>query len=91
VFLDNEIYTPYVGLSGQTGPILDGKFKIEKQGLGYKLVFCVDDSQNCFDIGRSDAQNGEDGRRLSFTQEDVFNVVFVQAFEDDDKVIKSVV
>ncbi|ESW24424.1 hypothetical protein PHAVU_004G129700 [Phaseolus vulgaris] len=66
------------------------RFHIENYHFGYKLVFCITGSPTCLDIGRFDAENGEDGRRLNLTEHEAFDLVFVKVFEAD-KVIKSVV
>jgi len=67
-----------------------GKFHIENYYFGYKLVFCITGSPTCLDIGRFDAPNNEDGRRLNLTEQEAFDLVFEKVFEAD-KVIKSVV
>jgi len=70
-------------------------FHIKKYGIGYKLVFCrTESAQACLNIERFDAYNGEEGRRLTLTEEEygASDIVFIRAYDDDDdKVIKSVV
>ncbi|XP_014506311.1 kunitz-type trypsin inhibitor-like 2 protein [Vigna radiata var. radiata] len=93
VFVDESIQKACVGIGGAEGhpgqSTYGGKFHIEKYNFGYKLVFCITGSQTCLDIGRFDAKNGEEGRRLITTEHEAFDIVFVPAFEAD-KVIKSV-
>ncbi|XP_047166291.1 kunitz-type trypsin inhibitor-like 2 protein [Vigna umbellata] len=83
VLFDVQIYRPCVVIDGP-----NSKFQIVKYGAGYKLMFCFDGG--CLDIGRLDAQNDEDGRRLTPSAPEPFEIVFVEAFEDNN-VIKSVV
>ncbi|XP_027357308.1 kunitz-type trypsin inhibitor-like 2 protein [Abrus precatorius] len=93
VFVDKEIQKAYVGIGGpEQHPgqqTIDGKFHIEKYGFGYKLVFCIRDSDTCFDIGTYDAHKGERGRRLNLTEHEPFQIVFVDA-SHFDAVVKSV-
>ncbi|WVZ14561.1 hypothetical protein V8G54_012127 [Vigna mungo] len=83
VLYDPQIYNFCVVIDA-----LNSKFQIEKYRAGYKLMFCYDGG--CLDIGRFDAENGESGRRLTPNAPEPFEIVFVEAFEDN-KVIKSVV
>ncbi|CAJ1952471.1 unnamed protein product [Sphenostylis stenocarpa] len=94
VFVDETIQKGCVGIGGAEGhpgqQVYGGKFHIEKYKFGYKLVFCINGAQACLDIGRFDAKNGEDGRRLNLTEHEAFDIVFVEASQVDG-VIKSVV
>ncbi|XP_014507235.1 kunitz-type trypsin inhibitor-like 2 protein [Vigna radiata var. radiata] len=93
LFIDVSIGKACLGIGGAEGhpgqSTYDGKFHIKKYIFGYKLVFCLDATKACLDIGRFDAKNGEEGRRLNTTQDEAFDIVFVPAFKAD-KVIKSV-
>ncbi|QCD95075.1 Kunitz inhibitor ST1-like [Vigna unguiculata] len=54
----------------------------------------TESAQACLNIERFDAYNGEEGRRLTLTEEEygASDIVFIRAYDDDDdKVIKSVV
>jgi len=95
VFLDEAINKLCVGIGGAQGHptelTFDGKFHIEEYQYGYKLAFCVTAPPTCSPIGRFDAENHEDGRRLILTEDDEeFYIVFVKA-SAADKVMKSVV
>ncbi|ESW24426.1 hypothetical protein PHAVU_004G129900 [Phaseolus vulgaris] len=94
VFLDEAIQKACVGVGGAEGhpgqQTYAGKFHIQKYyQFSYKLVFCITGTPTCLDIGRFNAHNGEEGKRLSLTEHEGFNLGFVEAFEAD-KVIKSV-
>ncbi|XP_020207380.1 kunitz-type trypsin inhibitor-like 2 protein [Cajanus cajan] len=94
VFVDNEIEKACVGIGGPEDhpgqQTRSGTFHIEKYNFGYKLVFCINGSSVCLDIGRFDANNGESGRRLNLTEHEAFDLVFVEA-SDYEEIIKSVV
>nr|QIJ55473.1 kunitz-type trypsin inhibitor-like protein 2 protein [Cajanus platycarpus] len=94
VFVDNEIQKACVGIGGPKDhpgqQTMSGTFHIQKYKFGYKLVFCVNGTSTCLDIGRFDANNGESGRRLNLTEHEAFDLVFVEA-SDYEAIIKSVV
>lgn len=76
---DDDFPRSWIGIGGveEHHDILDGLFNIQKHGIGYKLVFCprfTAPQGVCHDIGRFDDENG---RRLILTQDDPFEVVFV--------------
>ena len=82
VFVDSDIQQAYVGIGGPEDhpdqQTLNGTFRIQKQNYGYKLVFCVTRLPTCFDIGRFD-NRAEGGRRLVLTDNEPYNVIFIQA------------
>lgn len=97
IFVDMKIEKAYVGIGGQEvhpgERMVSGTFNIQKHISGYKLMFCVDDSPTCLDIGIYDMKKemiNENGRRLKLTHQEPFEVVFVEAYKVDG-IIKSVV
>ncbi|KAK8470383.1 hypothetical protein PHAVU_004G129800 [Phaseolus vulgaris] len=94
VFMDEAIQKACVGVGGAEGhpgqQTYAGKFHIEKyHPFAYKFVFCITGTPTCLDIGRFYAHNGEEGKRLSLTEHEAFDLRFMELFEAD-KVIKSV-
>ncbi|AES75961.2 kunitz-type trypsin inhibitor-like 2 protein [Medicago truncatula] len=79
----NKLTGPWVGIGGtednEGKHIINGFFKIQKHGFGYKLVFCPDITAPpgaCYDIGRHDDFTG---RLLVLANNDPYEVVFVDA------------
>ena len=95
VFFDNDLQKAYVGIGGPEDhpgqEPLNGTFIIQNRGYRpYNLAFCVKGLPTCFVIGRfDDPAHAERGRRLVLTDNEPFDVVFIEAGSDSR--IRSVV
>jgi len=85
VFVDEAIKKWCVGIGGaERKQTFDGKFLIRRLNEGsvaYKLVFCVSGSHSCEDIGKFDAKNGENGKRLILTDKEPYGFVLQRVLE----------
>jgi len=94
IFIDNVINKFCVGIGGPENypgmKIVNGTFNIQKYGLSYKFVFCVDGSSSfCSSIGFYN--NGEGGGRLILTDQQISAFVFSETINSyEDGIIKSV-
>ncbi|PNX76205.1 kunitz-type trypsin inhibitor-like 2 protein [Trifolium pratense] len=97
IFVDDVIEKACIGIGGPENyphfKTVNGTFHIEKHesGFGYKLAYCVKDSDVCLDIGRSRSGNvtEEGGVRLNLTHQVAYAVQFIDVTPFEDR-IKSV-